>query len=339
MKRRIFTGIFAGLGLLLLILDGKTALSGATEAVWMCLRVVIPSMFPFFLLSILLTGAFGGTGARWLTPIGRLLKIPGGSETIFLTGLLGGYPSGAQATAQAWRAGLLEQDEAERMLGFCSNAGPSFLFGVLSSKFPAGWMLWLLWVIHILSAVAVGAILPGAKQKRRTELPAQPVTLAQAMERALRITANVCGWIVIFRVILAFCTRWFLWLMPDWAQAAFSGGLELANGCVLLGTVENVGLRFLLCSGMLSLGGVCVAMQTASVAKGLRLTWYLCGKGLQCVISLLLAAFAQAVLFPMALRCRISPVLPLVLGAALAFGIGLLQKREKSSSIPGIIGV
>ena len=35
------------LGMIVLILDSKTALSGCREGVTLCLNVVIPSLFPF----------------------------------------------------------------------------------------------------------------------------------------------------------------------------------------------------------------------------------------------------------------------------------------------------
>ena len=40
------------LGMLALILDGRTAIEGARQGIGLCLRTVIPSLFPFFVLSI-----------------------------------------------------------------------------------------------------------------------------------------------------------------------------------------------------------------------------------------------------------------------------------------------
>ena len=46
--------------MLALILDSKTALLGAQSGLDLCVRTVIPSLFPFFVISILLTAPFGG---------------------------------------------------------------------------------------------------------------------------------------------------------------------------------------------------------------------------------------------------------------------------------------
>ena len=95
MRGRMWSGIFAAFGLLLLILDAKTALQGAQEAVVLCTSVVIPSLFPFFVLSGMLASAASGGGNKSLRPLERLLGVPIGAGGLFLTGLLGGYPTGA----------------------------------------------------------------------------------------------------------------------------------------------------------------------------------------------------------------------------------------------------
>ena len=288
-KQRLWTGVGASLGMLVLILDGKTALEGARQGINLCLRTVVPSLFPFFLLSILLTGAFLGSNLPVLRPLGRLFGIPGGAESILISAFLGGYPVGAQSVAAAYRAGQLDKSEAERMLAFCSNAGPAFLFGMAASLFPRKWMAWALWGIHILSAFLVSRLFPGPKTAVRLE-SGKPVSLPAAMTASLRIMAAVCGWVILFRVLIAFLSRWILWLLPTAVQVAIMGMLELSNGCCALGVVPDISLRFVICSGILAFGGLCVSMQTMSVTKGLSLSRYFAGKLLQTVFSLILAA-------------------------------------------------
>ena len=79
--RRRCWGLAAAAGMLVFILDSKTALSGANEGVQLCIRTVIPSLFPFFVLSALMTGALMGTSLRGLRPLCRLMKMPVGAES------------------------------------------------------------------------------------------------------------------------------------------------------------------------------------------------------------------------------------------------------------------
>lgn len=307
MKKRCVAAIFPFLGMLMLILDARTALAGAKAAVELCLTTVIPSLFPFFVLSNLLTGALSGSDIPGLRSMGRWLGIPGGCEGIFLTGLLGGYPTGAQAVYRAWKDERLSTAEARRLLSFCSNAGPAFLFGILGQKFPHLWIVWLLWGIHILSATMVAVLCRHSSTEFRPAQMENGMDLTGAVKQAVTVCGWVCGWIVLFRVAMAFCQSWFLWLLPKAGQVAFYGLLELTGGCCALDNVENIGLRFVMASGMVSLGGMCVAMQTASVTGALGIGSYLLGKITQCAISIVLAYVGQWLLLPAQIQLR-SPV-------------------------------
>lgn len=297
-KQSLLPGILAAVGMLVLILDSERALSAAAEGLDLCIRTVIPSLFPFFLLSGILVREWTGRNLSLLRPVGRLLGMPEGSEALLITGFLGGYPVGAKAVADAWRSGNLTQKDANRLLTFCSNAGPAFLFGIAAPMFTNPAAGWILWGIQILSAIMTGLFFWDIPSPARAMQPAAKTSLSEALNNALSVTAQVCGWVILFRILTNFALRWFLWLFPDWMAIAFTGFLELTNGCLSLSAVDSEQTRFLLCSAMLSWGGLCVGMQTASVAKGLELTDYLIGKTFQTIFSLLLSAAFTGLLSP-----------------------------------------
>ena len=260
-RRQIITGIMAAVGFLLLILDGQTAFQGALDGIELCIRTVIPSLFPFFIISMLLTSSLAGMNSNLLRPLGKILRIPSGSEGIFLIGLLSGYPTGAQSIATAHKNGQLSTRDAHRMMGFCSNAGPAFLFGMIGPIFSSPIIPWILWVIHIVSAFLTGIILPGRSSDSVSVSHTQKFRIQTALERSVHTMAHVCGWIILFRVILSFLSRWLFFMLPNAVQIIISGGLELSNGCVLLKNIRDEGLRFLICSGFLGFGGLCKAEQ------------------------------------------------------------------------------
>lgn len=338
MKRiRMSTGIGAAIGMLLLILDSKTALEGAAGGIDLCLKTVIPSLFPFFVLSILLTGAFTGQDIPLLRPLGRLFGVCPGAESILLSGFLGGYPVGAQSIQNACASGALDKAEGERMLAFCNNAGPAFLFGMAAALFPRAWMAWALWAIQIASAWLVSRLFPSKSDAAIRLASSKTVSLTDAVSAAVRVMAGVCGWVVLFRVVLTFLNRWIFWILPATAQIILAGFLELSNGCCSLISVNNLGLRFLLCSGMLSFGGLCVGMQTWSAAPDLSKRLYFPGKIIQTCFSLLFALGVQT-LFPADFRLVDAPWL-LILALAVPAAVILFRKREKSSSNPALLGV
>ncbi len=287
-KRRYLLGAAAFAGMLVLILDGKTATQGAYDGVELCIKTVIPSLFPFFVLSNLISGVYAGTRIRVLRPFARICRIQEGMESILIPAFLGGYPVGAQTIAQGWRDGQLDRPEAERLLGFCNNAGPSFLFGMTAFMFPQKWMAWLLWGIHITAAMITANLIPGTSRESGM-IPKKTISLPSALRSAITAMASVCGWVVFFRVMIAFLDRWILWLFPKELQTVIIGMMELSNGCLSLHMISDVGVRFIICSGMLAFGGLCVMMQVASVAQGVSLKWFLVGKMIQTAASVALA--------------------------------------------------
>lgn len=295
---RIHTGIWAGVALLLLILDAKTALSGAREGVILCIYTVVPSLFPFITLSLLITSGSMGKQISVLRPLGKICGVPDGAESLLIVSLLGGYPAGAQAVCQAYESDRITKSTAKRLLGFCNNAGPSFIFGMLGSIFSDIHVSWILWLIHFGSAILVGILLPEKNQEHCCMDNSQPMALSKAVKISLQTMGLICGWVILFRVLLAILSRWLLWLLPASLQVLFSGILELSNGCVQLALIPEESTRFLLAAVMLSFGGVCVSMQTRSVTAPIGTGYYFPGKILQCIFSLFFAGIAQHFLFP-----------------------------------------
>lgn len=302
-KNNRFAVVGAAIGMLALILDTRTAFEGAKNGIVLCLSTLIPSLFPFFLLSVFLTSSLSGQAIPALRSIANACKIPVGAESLFPISLLGGYPVGAQNISILYRQGHLSRMQSMRMLAFCNNAGPAFIFGILGSMFSSRLMPWILWLIHILSALLVGLLLPGSVQKNEVRIPIHRIRITDTLLQSIRSMALVCSWVILIRIILSFAERWFLWIFPYPVQVLFAGVLELSNGCIKLAELESEGLRFIFAAGFLAFGGICVTLQTLCVADGIPMKLYFPGKILQSSISILLACLFQFI-FPDDLRFR-----------------------------------
>lgn len=270
--------------MMLLILDSRGAADAARTGVEACLRTVIPALFPFFFISGFLNGSLSGSGF-----IAKLFSSPKTSGTVILTGLLGGYPVGARLAAEQYRSGSISRTQGDRLLLFCSQAGPAFFFGIAAARLGGAKYGWILWGIQILSAFSVSAVNPAIHSPDRN-LPAPSRPPADPMQSALKAMASVCGWIVLFHVVIHFLQRWFLWQCPQTLQILLCGLLELTNGCLLLGEISNPESRFLLAAIMLNFGGLCVMLQTYSLTQGLNFRCYIRGKCLQTAFSVLYAS-------------------------------------------------
>ena len=332
-RRGIYGAVIASICLVILILDTKTAIAGATNGIELCLRSIIPSLFPFCLLTKLICSSLLGKRIPFVQRIVRLTGIPAGAESILLLGFIGGYPIGAQCIDDAYQAGTISGCDAARMLAFCNNVGPAFLFGILSVLFPCTLPLWGLYIIHILSAIIVGIILPEKSVDICTLQPKASLTLPQALESSIKTMASVCSWIVVFRIILEFGERWFFWTLDPVGQATIAGLLEMSNGCIALLNVQKLGLRYILCSLFLGFGGCCVGMQTAAVVRHVEFKLYFPGKVLQALLSILLAMLTQFLIFPTQDVYPISGISTLLLVIGTTINVIILTKRKKVVAI------
>lgn len=267
----------------------------AAEALALCGRSVVPALFPFLVLSILLVSlGFGELVsphlAGLMTP---LFRLPGCASSALLLGLAGGYPIGAQTAARLYREGLLTRGEAERLLAFCNNSNPVFLISVLGAgvfgSVRTG--VWL-WLIHILSALLTGLAFRGGRsggsaQHVTREKPCQAVrfstALVEAVKGGLSGILSVCAFVIFFYVLAAPLAA-----LGDQLGPVMVGLTELFS---LTPLIPPDGFGFALAAGCAGWGGLSVLCQTAAVLEGSGLGLRNCvlGKILQGLLSAALA--------------------------------------------------
>lgn len=278
--------------------DAEHIRASTAEALSLCARSVIPSLFPFLVVSSLLISLGFG---EWISPylaglMTPLFRLPGLASSALLLGLVGGYPIGAQTAASLYQNKLLTREEAERLLAFCNNSNPVFLISVLGvgifGSVRTG--VWL-WLIHVASALLVGLLFRGGSSnstQRRPPGAAAPrsVSFSSAFVSAVRGAAtgmlSVCAFVTLFYVLAVPLARWK-------GGPLLVGLLELFSLTPLL-TPDRFG--FLLASGCVGWGGVSVLCQTAAVLErsGLSLRPCILGKLVQGLLSALLAAALSA---------------------------------------------
>ena len=317
---------WACLAMAVLILDSKTALLGAQEGITLCLRSIIPALFPFSVISLYICGNYTGKG----TLLARFCRIPQNAGTIPILGFLGGYPVGIQCVSQSFRQNALQKQDAERMAAFCSNPGPAFIFGMAGSLFPSMLYPAAMMAICVISAITVGHLLPGESNSCGPSIQQEAKPFLSCVEKAAASMVRICTWVILFRILLTFCSRWFLFALPPAVKSIFYGALELTSGILSTASLPT-GLRFMLCCVCLCFGGLCVWMQSKSIATaaGLTLRYYLPGKLLQSMIALLLAHCVQC-FFP---EESIPFSWPLALGAASAIAVLLLLLRWRKKVV------
>lgn len=276
------------MGMVLLILDSRCAAQSAQNALELCLRTLVPGLFPLFVLSAWMVPRLGNVGAAWL---GKWLQFPSGSEGLFLLGLAGGFPMGAACISQAVSAGTLSRHDANRMLGICNNCGPAFLFGVVGGILQnPGWTA-ALFLIQAEAALLTGMLWPGGSRERGA-CPGDTVSLPEAVRRGISAMANVCAWVILANVTVGFLGRWLFPLLEPRISVFLTGLLELTSGCFALAQLGDRVMVFSLAAFFVCFGGFGVMLQIQGFAApaGLSLDTCLVQKAAQGLFAAVMAA-------------------------------------------------
>lgn len=275
----------------LLLRHGEAVKRAAADGLALCVGSVLPSLFPFFVLSsLLLSLGFAEGLGRLLAPVMEVLFHLGGSGASALAlGLIAGYPSGARAVSLLYEQQLCGKEEAEHLLAFCNNCGPAFFLSFLGAdRFGSARTGMYLWLIHVLSALITGILLRprrtlalGATAPRK-KAPTFSLAFTEAVQSGFSAFLGVCGFVLLFSVLLQPIRERF-------GSTPLLGFFELFSGAAAL---DGSACSFVLAAALSSWGGLSVHAQSAAFfsAAGLSGRWYLRGKLLQAILSAALAA-------------------------------------------------
>ncbi len=250
-----------------LLAFGDNIKAGIIDGLDLCGQVIIPSLFPFMVLS----GFIGKSGAvRVLAKpfekgFARLFKIPTRAAGCFLLSIIGGYPVGATAVAQLYKNGGISSSTAKRMLCFCINAGPGMAIvavgkGLLGNLYVG----WIIYLSHLLSSIIIGWFLgrfaPLEAVKPVADAPADslPDAFVKSVSEACSQMLTVCGYVLLFSAVSRLFDRFGL----PWISALSE---------VTVGTrfAATAGLSAPIICGLICFGGFSVICQVMTLSRGL----------------------------------------------------------------------
>ena len=318
--------LLLGIGLLCatlaLLADPQSALEAARNGLELCGNVIIPSLFPFFVLSSLVVDlGLAGYLGRLLEKLMRpLFRVNGACASALALGFIGGYPVGARTAISLYQNGMCSRTEAQRLLAFCNNSGPAFILGVVGAGvFASSRVGVLLCLAHALASVCVGVLFrfyPGdGKDRRGGGAPAAPrfqarrftAVFTEAVKNSFLSTLNICAFVIFFTVVLQMLVTTGvlpgiarllglllspLGLTEEWARRLLTGLVEISSGVWTLTGEGTFRGRLTMAAFLLGWAGLSVHCQVLSFLgdSGLSARTYLAGKLLHGGLSALFVA-------------------------------------------------
>lgn len=237
-----------------LFVRSETAEESAYEALKMCASVIVPSLFPFMVISSMLVRSGAAlTLGNWITrPVRHLFRLPGCAGSAVLLGALCGFPVGAKISCEMYEHGFLTKRECQRLIAIANNTGPSFVIEVVGAHFWGSRGMGLsIYAAQILSAMIIGWI-TSRKESAHSESPMPSAVrcdalqcLASSVSQAARSVLSVCGFIVFFAVIASIVKQQLSDLRLDSLSPWIAAVLEFSTGASLAADNGGVGGAFL----------------------------------------------------------------------------------------------
>lgn len=271
--------LFVLFGILLLVCR-DAAVGGMTQGIDTCLNVLVPSLFPFMVLSgvAVKCGIFQNSGKRAFSVL-----------PVIIFGFTGGYPVGLNVAAELYENGVIDSKTVLRLSSFCVNAGPAFVLTAVGTMIfgssEAGGRLFLCVCISSLITGLIASLFikpdKGAKAYKYVRQPFSDAITKSVRESCEKMFV-MCAWVMLFSCFSGILKEFEMGFLSDlWAvfsevtagvvAAEKTGGLPLAAACI-------------------SSGGVCVMCQLLPAMKkcGVRIREYLTFRIVNSVISFIL---------------------------------------------------
>lgn len=249
-----------------LLLRSETAMAAARAAGKLFAVSVMPGLFPYMVLALMLTS-----------------RLPASfSGTLLITlGWCGGSPTGARLLNQRPD---LPVSVRRRLAVTCATMSPMFLLGTVPQWTGSPWSGICLLLSCLLGGWGAGSL---ARHGRRNVVlplasapPAQSLSLGQAVEAASATMLLVCGTMMLLRVLAALAGE----LLAPWPSAGIlvTTLLEVTTGVETLSMLPlPLALRTALIAAATGFGGAAILLQNRAaypdglMTLGEQLGWQL----------------------------------------------------------------
>ena len=310
----------------MLIRYPDSAAKGVTDGIELCLRTLIPSVFPFMFLScFLLESGIIRSTCEVLDFIGmRFFGLPGCCVPVIFFSMIAGLPVGARLTEELYCKDMITKLQGQRMLFFCMNPGPAFVINVVGDKMLGSSELGvIIYLSLIVSSFLVGVLSvyvwsDGEKTENLCTVSTKAdiaLSVVRAVTQSSRNVFSICAWVVLFSCFIELIK-----------VLGFSGNTEnfllaiteVTNGCKRCAEIYPAPII----AGIIGFGGLCAHMQVSSSIVSLRLEYkyFISARILNAGVSVLVSVFFLKC-FPIAVETSAIGTVPEKAGLAMSYPI------------------
>ena len=311
----LFFSCFSFVFLILLLFCSKDCISLSTNGLLIWYRNMIPSLFPFMVLSgfMVRTGLSIKIGQLLHPILSFLFPLPSQMLYVIFMGFLCGFPMGAKIITDMLDKEQLSLKEGEYLLAFCNNIGPLYMLGYVIPLFNYN-NIWQILGYMYLIPFSYGILLRyfyaksftkqavmACSYKKTIPIRTNYISCFQhSLSSAIEQITMLGGCMIFFNCLLIFPKQLNMFLsniVPasslTFLISIISSVFEIGGGLQQLSSVATNSVsdtHFFLPLSLLTFGGFSCIMQTCFILKntGLKIHTYVMHKLLQSCIFIIL---------------------------------------------------
>ena len=346
--------LMCGFSLLLILRNSDTAIEYMGSGLRLCVKTVIPSLFPFMVISeLIVSSGLGELMGKVLDrPVRWLFGVSGESAPAVILGALCGFPLGARSAAALLDREAISRREASRLLTFCNNPSSAFIINAVGITLYSSRSLGVtLYVVTLINAIIIGIaqrlFLRPLPRSASHHTPAKSPSGIEAFTASVTHSAlgmlNVCAYVVFFSAIVGCLSSMLSTLgISPFASALIYGIVELSGGVAATSALGTDIVGVCLCAFIVGWSGLSVHFQIISscAGRGISYRGYFIAKIVQGLMNSLVM-FTLCRLFPSLLLPDGSKetwaILPSAFTLPYSSAVLILFAASLSLAIPSII--
>ena len=299
---QIFFCVMSTFCFVLILRNADAAIEYMGRGLTLCARTVIPSLFPFMVISELLVGsgageAFGRIFSRFMR---TFFGLSGAGSTAVVLGSLCGFPVGAKTAVSLYDRNMISKAECEHLLTFSNNPSSAFLITAVGVSLFGNRRLGVVLYFTVLAASFIVGFLTRFFFKERRRPAAHPhfpsglhpggvEMFTGAVSSAASGMLLVCAYVIFFSTLSGTlsCLVQAIGGMNQLLYALLCGTLELSGGISEASSLPDARLSLILSAGIAGWSGLSVHCQVITLASGRGLSFkpYLLAKLAQGLLS------------------------------------------------------
>lgn len=245
---------------------------------------IFPTLFPFFIISDLLTnyGLINILGKLTKNIMKKLFYLPGEASFVIISSMASGFPSSAKFIKSLLDKQILNNDEAEYLLTFTHFSSPLFVIGFIGCTTLGEKKLgYIILFSHIISNFIIAFLTRKKefyinnssskeliKSERKGFTEALTISITKTINTLLLLLGIITTFLIISTIILKFFNT------SPLIKSLISGILEMTQGIKYISNIEiPLYVKSAIIGGFISFGGISVHLQVMSILSETKIKY------------------------------------------------------------------